>query len=73
VAEVVWAVRYEMAREVEDVLSRRVRLLYIDARAAIAAAEVVAKTIANELKKDQSWIDQQVQNLTAMAKQYIYN
>ena len=40
--EVVWAARYEMARTVEDVLARRTRALFLDARAAIEAAPVVA-------------------------------
>ena len=30
VAEVVWAVREEMALNVEDILARRVRLLFLD-------------------------------------------
>ncbi len=34
-AEVVWAVREEMARTVEDVLARRVRILFVDARRAV--------------------------------------
>jgi glycerol-3-phosphate dehydrogenase len=38
-AEVVWAIRYEMARTIDDVLSRRVRSLVLDARAAIAVSE----------------------------------
>jgi glycerol-3-phosphate dehydrogenase len=73
VAEVVWAVRHEMARDVEDVLARRVRLLYIDARAAIAAAPRTAQTIAQELQKDQHWIDRQVADFSAMAQRYLYN
>ena len=36
--EVLWAAKYEMARTVEDVLSRRTRALCLDARAALAAA-----------------------------------
>ena len=40
--EVVWAARYEMARTVEDVLARRTRALFLDARAAMEAAPVVA-------------------------------
>ncbi len=31
-AEVVWAARYEMARTIEDVLARRTRALFLDAR-----------------------------------------
>ena len=61
VAEVVWAVREEMAREVEDVLARRVRLLFVDAREAIKAAPLVAEVMAKELGKDQAWIDEIIQ------------
>ena len=35
-AEVVWAARHEMARTVEDVLARRTRALFLNARAALA-------------------------------------
>ena len=40
--EVLWAVRHEMARTVEDFLARRTRALLLDARASIAAAAAVA-------------------------------
>jgi glycerol-3-phosphate dehydrogenase len=43
-AEVAWAIRYEMARTIDDVLARRVRLLFLDARAA-ASCEKVAKLL----------------------------
>jgi glycerol-3-phosphate dehydrogenase len=71
VAEVIWAVRHEMARDVEDVLARRVRLLYIDARAAIAAAPATAQAMAEELHKDQAWIDRQIEAFIAVAKRYL--
>lgn len=71
VAEVVWAVRREMAREVEDVLARRVRLLFVDAREAILAAPKVAEVMAKELGKDQAWIDMEVKNFTQLAENYI--
>jgi glycerol-3-phosphate dehydrogenase len=71
VAEVIWAVRHEMARDVEDVLARRVRLLYLDARAAIAAAPATAQAMAKELHKDQVWINRQIEEFTNMAKKYI--
>ncbi|MCD8313050.1 MAG: FAD-dependent oxidoreductase, partial [Bacteroidales bacterium] len=71
-AEVVWAVREEMAQSVEDVLARRVRLLFVDAREAIAAAPKVAEIMAAELGKDQEWIDAQVASFTATAKNYIF-
>ncbi|MDR3367244.1 MAG: glycerol-3-phosphate dehydrogenase/oxidase [Prevotellaceae bacterium] len=71
VAEVVWAVRREMARDVEDVLARRVRLLHLDARAAIAAAPTVAEVVAKELGKNQEWVKQQINEFTTLATGYI--
>lgn len=71
-AEVLWAVREEMAVTVEDVLSRRVRLLFVDAREAMAAAPKVAALMAKELGHDQAWIDAQVKNFTDLAKTYIF-
>ena len=47
-AEVVWAIRNEMAKSIEDVLSRRLRLLFLDAAAAIEAAPVVADIFEKE-------------------------
>ncbi|GHV65055.1 glycerol-3-phosphate dehydrogenase [Bacteroidia bacterium] len=72
VAEVVWAVREEMARDVEDVLARRVRLLYVDARAAIDAAPVVAKVMAETLELGEEWQKEQVEAFTKLAERYIY-
>jgi glycerol-3-phosphate dehydrogenase len=59
-AEVVWAVRMEMARTVEDVLARRVRALFLNAAAAVEIAPRVAELMARELCRDQAWaVDQQ--------------
>jgi glycerol-3-phosphate dehydrogenase len=48
-AMVRFAARSEYARSVEDVLARRSRLLFLDAKAASAAAEAVAAILAEEL------------------------
>ncbi|GAB2957298.1 glycerol-3-phosphate dehydrogenase/oxidase [Hymenobacter coalescens] len=69
-AEVVWAVRHEMARTVEDVLARRVRLLFLDAAAAIRSAPVVAALLAAELGRDAAWQRQQVAAFTELARHY---
>ncbi len=69
-AEVVWAARDEMARTVEDVLARRTRALFLNANAAIAMAEPVAKMLASHFGRDQSWIAAQVNEFTALAQQY---
>jgi glycerol-3-phosphate dehydrogenase len=54
-AEVVWAVRQEMSRTLEDALSRRTRALLLDAKAALEAAPKVAALMAQELGRDQAW------------------
>jgi glycerol-3-phosphate dehydrogenase len=59
-AEVIYAVRHEMARTVEDVLSRRMRALLIDAKAASRAAPAVASAMARELGAPAEWEQQQV-------------
>ncbi|MEJ2542746.1 MAG: glycerol-3-phosphate dehydrogenase/oxidase [Calditrichaceae bacterium] len=69
--EVVWAVRHEMARTVEDFLSRRRRILLLDARASMEMAEDVAVIIAKELDKSRSWRKEQVETYQTLAKGYI--
>lgn len=70
-AEVVWAVRNEMAQTVEDVLARRTRMLFLDAAAAMESAPQVADLMAKELQQDDVWIQQQVSAFTLLAKQYL--
>jgi len=50
-----WFARNEMARTVEDVLARRTRLLFLDVRAALERAPVVARELAQELGRDEAW------------------
>jgi glycerol-3-phosphate dehydrogenase len=69
-AEVVWAVRAEMARTVEDVLARHTRALFLNAEAAIAMAEPVARLMAAELGRDEAWIEAQVKEFRELAEQY---
>ncbi|HET6170418.1 MAG TPA: glycerol-3-phosphate dehydrogenase/oxidase, partial [Terracidiphilus sp.] len=69
-AEVVWAARAEMARSVEDVLARRTRALFLNAKAAIAMAEPVAKLLASELGRDEMWTSSQITEFRALAQQY---
>jgi glycerol-3-phosphate dehydrogenase len=70
-AEIVWAVRHEMARTVEDVLARRVRALFLDARAAIDMAPMVADLLAEELDKDSAWKHQQLTTFIKTAQSYL--
>ena len=70
--EVVWAARYEMARTVEDVLARRTRALFLNARAAIEAAPAVADVLARELARSEAWKNRDLQRFYAVAKGYVY-
>jgi glycerol-3-phosphate dehydrogenase len=69
--EVIWAVREEMARTVDDVLSRRTRSLILDARAAVEAAPVVAELMAAELVRDSAWVEAQVDSFRSLAAGYV--
>ncbi|WP_202912766.1 glycerol-3-phosphate dehydrogenase/oxidase [Christiangramia aestuarii] len=69
-AEVVWAVRFEMARSLEDVLARRVRILFLDARIAQEIAPKVAALMAKELEKDENWINEQVENFRKLVEEH---
>jgi glycerol-3-phosphate dehydrogenase len=70
-ADVIHACRHAMARSVEDVLSRRTRMLLLDARAAIKSAPAVAKLIAIELKRDEAWQRDQVSSFETLARLYL--
>ncbi|WP_185867301.1 glycerol-3-phosphate dehydrogenase/oxidase [Blattabacterium cuenoti] len=71
-AEVVWMVRYEMARTIEDVLARRFRLLFLNAKKAIDIAPRVATLMAKELSRDDKWEKSQVAAFKKLAMQYYY-
>jgi glycerol-3-phosphate dehydrogenase len=70
--EVVWAARYEMARTVEDVLARRTHALFLNARAAMEAAPLVAKLLARELNRSNEWMVQDLAQFQKIAAGYIY-
>jgi len=58
--EVIWAVRFEAARTIDDFLARRTRSLFLNARAAIEAAPKVASLMAAELGYNAQWESEQV-------------
>jgi glycerol-3-phosphate dehydrogenase len=70
-AEIVWAARAEMARTLEDALSRRTRALQLDARAAIEMAPRAAALLATELGRDRGWVTAQVGSFVRLAGGYL--
>jgi glycerol-3-phosphate dehydrogenase len=71
-AEVIWHVRYDMARTVEDVLARRTRALLLDAKAALKAAPAVAQLMAEELGRDEKWRKRTVDDFESVARMHIF-
>jgi glycerol-3-phosphate dehydrogenase len=69
--EVVWSAQFEMARTVDDYLSRRSRATFLNARAAIAMAPAVAQLLAAALGRDPTWIERQVHEYEATARGYL--
>lgn len=70
-AQVVWAARHEMARTVEDVLARRTRALFLDARSALAMAPAVARLLAKELGHDTAWQERQLTDFQAVVAHFM--
>lgn len=71
--EVIWAVRHEMARSIEDVLSRRTRSLLLDAHTTLQVAPLVAELMAKELGKSADWEKSQLEHFKTLAKSYLIN
>ncbi len=69
--DVVRAVRDEMARTLEDVLARRTRSLFLDARYSLDISRDVANIMARELHHNDEWAAAQIAEFTALAKQYL--
>jgi glycerol-3-phosphate dehydrogenase len=70
-AEVIWAVRQEMARTLEDVLARRTRALFLDARAALRMAPRAAACMARELRQSGAWEAEQLRSFRRTAENYV--
>ncbi|ANM29654.1 FAD-dependent oxidoreductase [Acidobacteria bacterium Mor1] len=68
--EILWFARHEMARTVDDVLSRRSRSLLFDAVAAWEAAPKVAEVLALELGRSPEWATGQIAAFRRIAEGY---
>ncbi len=68
-AMVRFALRYEMARDIEDVLARRSRLLFLDAARAAALIEPVAALIEDELGRRVGAVERQA--FADLAQRYL--
>ena len=69
-SQVIWAVRHEMARTLEDMLARRVRGLFLDVNESLRIAPQVAQIMASELNESPDWIINQLTEFKAIARHY---
>jgi glycerol-3-phosphate dehydrogenase len=70
-AEVIWALRHELAVTLEDILARRTRALFLNAQAALRMAPRVADLMARELGRDAAWQASQLAAFGEVAKGYL--
>ncbi|MDA0331440.1 MAG: glycerol-3-phosphate dehydrogenase/oxidase [Bacteroidetes bacterium] len=66
-----WSILHEMALTLEDVLARRTRCIFLDAKESKRIAPKVADKMAEFLDKDQKWIDEELKNFNKFIKNYI--
>jgi glycerol-3-phosphate dehydrogenase len=70
-AEIVWILRNEMAVTIEDVLARRTRALFLDARASAEISPLIAEMMALEFGFDENWKRKQVDDFKTLVGNYI--
>jgi glycerol-3-phosphate dehydrogenase len=70
-AEIIWICRNEMPLNLEDILARRTRALFLNARASSEIAPVVASIMAHELGYDLLWQENQVKSYNQLINNYI--
>ncbi|MCF8364054.1 MAG: FAD-dependent oxidoreductase, partial [Prolixibacteraceae bacterium] len=71
-SQVAWAIRREWVRTVEDVLARRTRALFLDARESVRIAPEVARLMARELGQNKKWVKAQLEQFNTIAKNYYF-
>lgn len=69
--QILWGIREEMAVHLEDVLARRTRCLFLNAQATLDIAPQVAQIMAQEMGKDETWVDTELKLFTEIVKNYI--
>jgi len=70
-AHLLWAVRHEMARKLDDLLARRTRALFLNARAALAIAPIAVEILATELGRDSAWAEAELARFNELASGYL--
>lgn len=69
--QILYSMRYEMAMRLEDVIARRVRALFLDARETQRLLPEIAQIMAEELHKDAKWIKDEIRHTEQILKTYL--
>lgn len=69
-AEIIWAIRNEMAQTLTDILSRRLRWLFLDVQVSREVAPEIARIMAKEMLKDENWENEQIEDFMQISKSY---
>lgn len=70
IGQLLFSIRFEQAKTIEDLLARRTRLLFLDVKACLDVAETVGKLLQNELKKDNLWLQLELKKFKITAETY---
>ena len=68
---ILWSIEHEMAIHLEDVLARRIRCLFLDAKETFKIAPKVAEIMAEALQKDEDWIVNELKEFNTITQNYI--
>ena len=68
---ILWSIEEEMAIHLEDVLARRIRCLFLDAKETFKIAPKVAEIMAEALQKDEDWIENELKEFNTITQNYI--
>jgi glycerol-3-phosphate dehydrogenase len=70
-AEIIWICRNEMPVTLEDILARRTRALFLNARASLEIAPYVAEIMTREMGLDEGWSRLQLEEYKKLIANYL--
>ncbi|AAX16759.1 glycerol-3-phosphate dehydrogenase/oxidase [Borrelia hermsii] len=70
-AQITFAIEFEQAKTIEDILSRRTRSLLLNAKATIEATPKVAEIMMHKLGKSEKWKNEQIKSFKEVATKYL--
>jgi glycerol-3-phosphate dehydrogenase len=70
-AEIIWICRNEIPVNLEDMLARRTRALFLDARVSMGIASLVAEIMSEELGLGKRWEEEQLKEYNRLVLNYL--